>query len=978
METVFCLALLSGARIFHPGTSDRLMMILNRFFKPKWQHPNPEIRIQALQGLVTSDPILLQAAREDQNPSVRRAILHRLADLGLLQEIATQDPEVGVRETAEARFRKLMTGQESNSPDLEDRLAILIQSSIPGLGEFLALHAVEPKLRAAALEAVEQDTLLGDIAINDPASEVRLTALERIGEETSLRRVIKHTLKRDKRVSRRARERLQILQTKREQAARREQLCLDMEALAGDLTREPDAGRFQKLEQAWEAQEPADVRLQERYRHAREQFLNRLHESAARRKQRLELGQSLEQLLASLQAQAEPSPDLAATIENYLQAIYSPPPRSALLSEAEEQRLSQLVQAIRDRERVLYRNHERAERLRGLLRQAHALLQQAGEVRDRDLTDLTKQWSSLERPEASYLMTDLQAQFEAVLDQFQARLRQQEEQRDQEREEIEALVHSVEQSLTQGSLAQAISLHNQARQRLKHNISLSRKQMSALEHRLQACTPHLGELRNWRRWGTNRARENLCEEVEGLIGLEKDPVEIAQQIKRARATWQALHGTAGSAPRSLWQRFNDACERAYAPCQAYFESQARERQENLEKKRGICERLEQFEVNTDWDRADWRAVDRFRREAQNQWRQIGPVNRKDQKTLERRYSQALGQINSHLNQERERDLHRRQALIRRVQGLVNSEDLRTAIAAAKQAQAEWQPTVQISRHQEQALWREFRAACDAIFGRRQAERRSMDLERQTNLAAKSALCEELEGLIAEKEESIVRARNRVQQIQQEWDSVGWVPKTAYKPVEQRFTRALKQFEQRCQQQLRTDELRELQVLRDKAHLCGRIEALLTAEQPDGAVLVEQARQEWASLSGLRKSLEEPVRRRFDAACQAVIEGGQARQSLLQTLEANLESKKVLCLRLEILAGAETPPEFVQEKMEYQIARLSESLAESSSTHSPPQAMEEARAIEREWYLTGTIPSEMNESLELRFQRALATLHEHRE
>lgn len=702
------------------------MMILNRFFKPKWQHPNPEVRLQALQDLGNSDPVLLQAVREDQNAGVRRAILHRLADLSLLQEIARQDPEVGVRETAQARFRKLMTGREATGPDLETRLTILIQSPSPELGKFLALNAVESKLRAAALDTVEQDALLGDITINDPAAEVRLAALERIREEAGLKRVIKHTLKRDKRVNRRARERLEILQTRREQQARSEQLCLDMEALAGDLTREPDAGRFQKLEQAWKAQEAADAHIEERYRQAREQFLSRLHEITARRRQRLELSQSLEQFLADLQAQAEPSADLSATIEQYLQDICLPGPKSICWSDAEEQQLSRLVQAIRDQERLLHRNLERAERLRGLLRQADALLNQAGEVRERDLIDLKKQWSSLERPETPHLMADLQTQFQVVLDRIHARLRQQEEQRDQEREEIEALVHGVEQSLDQGSLQQAISLHDQARQCLKRNISLSRKQMTALEHRLQACTPHLGELRDWRRWGTNRVRENLCEEVEGLIGLEKDPPEIARQIKQARATWKTLSGSEGAAPRALWQRFNDGCERAYAPCQAYFENQARERQENLEKKLAMCENLEQFAADTDWDRADWRAVDRLRRETQHQWRQIGPVNRKDQKSLDRRYSRALRQIDSHLNQERKRDLHRRQALIHQVQELANSEDLHMAIQTARQAQAEWQPTVQASRRKEQELWREFRAACDAIFERRQAERQSVD------------------------------------------------------------------------------------------------------------------------------------------------------------------------------------------------------------------------------------------------------------
>jgi hypothetical protein len=53
------------------------MALLDRFFKPKWQHPNPQVRKLALQALDPRDPVLLQLAREDEDPGLRREALGR-------------------------------------------------------------------------------------------------------------------------------------------------------------------------------------------------------------------------------------------------------------------------------------------------------------------------------------------------------------------------------------------------------------------------------------------------------------------------------------------------------------------------------------------------------------------------------------------------------------------------------------------------------------------------------------------------------------------------------------------------------------------------------------------------------------------------------------------------------------------------------------------------------------------------------------
>jgi hypothetical protein len=701
--------------------------------------------------LDSTDPALAELAQQDQEPEVRCAAIAKLAELNLLGQIAEQDRDDTVRKFADNRLRELLSGKAPDSPGLETRLAEL-QSLQSLYVDYLALQAKESELRLAALQRVANEAVLADIVINDPVADIRFNALEKIHDPATLERLAGLSRNRDKRVSRRIRERLEDLRIKRKRAERIEYLCQEMASLRWDGENGLNAAKFLKLEKEWqELGSFAESSWQEYYNQARAQFLAQRQASVAKRTARSELCASLEAFLNTLQTRLELTDELHGLLEQTLQDSRGSWNQLGITDDSEgrrsEQRFAGLIQAIKERARVLERNHERAVRLRELLKQAEELLSQSSEVLESDLTTLKHRWSSMERPELRELALELQTQFDAVVGKLRNRLQRQRELRDQELAEIQNLVNTLEKALEVGELQQAITLYEQTRGRLKRNISLSRKQMTALEERLQACVPKLGELRGWRRWGTNRVREQLCEEAEQLIGLQADPEEIAEGVKQLRLAWKALENGEGSAAtKALWKRFDKACEQAYEPCKAYFELQAKERQDNLAKKQALCERLEQFAVTTDWERVDWQAADRLQREVQNQWAKVGAVPRAERKALERRYNQISEYINRYLQPERERELQRRRDLIQQVKALANSEDWRAAIESAKQAQAEWHPSVQASPQVEQALWRKFRAACDAVFERRKIEQQAAERERQTNLAGRIALCEEIEAL----------------------------------------------------------------------------------------------------------------------------------------------------------------------------------------------------------------------------------------
>jgi hypothetical protein len=951
-------------------------MILNRLFKPKWQHPNPRSRIEAVQELDPLDPVLTQVARQDRNTEVRCAALERITELPLLLQIARQDTDTPVRDCALARYRALLAGADGG-PALDIRIA-----AVPTLErevvEFLATHAQEPELRTAALNRLADESRWADAAVNDASATLRFTALERVQSPALLEQIARQSRNRDKGIHRRAQERVDVFTAEQDRRARLECLVADMESLQWDGDTGVNAGRFPKLEKEWqEVEAGADPEQRARYDQARARFAEQKQQSAARRAARIGICSTLESLIEALASAADVDEELEATVQQTLQKTAAAWEECGLVDDAEarrqEQRYLEARRTLQDREHHLHRDHERSQRLRTALQAGDALLKQTAAVTDTDLKNLQQRWQGLERPESKTQAQRLQSEFETLLDKLRARLVRQAEQKDREWQEMQDLLTELEQVLEAGELQRAVSLHDRVRERLQHNIGLSRKQIETLEHRLHACEPRLNELRGWRRWGTQQAREQLCEQAERLADSALEPVELAKQVKDLRNSWKALDSPEGATSRALWKRFDKACETAYAPCQAYFEAQTRERQHNLTRRQELCERLETINRETDWQQVDWRWVDRTLREAQKEWFKLGPVNRADQKTLNRRYDAAVRKLEERLQPQRERDLHRRRELIQRVQALAESDNLQAAVTGAKQAQSEWQPTVQADRREEQALWRQFRAACDAVFTRRQAAQDAVEAERRENLAQRTVLCEELEALAGADAEGLRQAQRRLNEIRDAWEELGPVPKTAIKALEQRFVQACKQVERR-EQELRSARLRaEADSLRTRARLCARLEELLWRDAAEGPAAAADAQQEWQALPALKPAPAAAIQRRFDAVCAALAEGGATREALLRELEGHLDRKQTLCLHLEVLAGVESPPEWAQARMEYQVARLSESLAGREPARTPENNRQAARRSEEEWFTLGVLPPEQDALLEARFGRAVAAL-----
>jgi len=405
---------------------------------------------------------------------------------------------------------------------------------------------------------------------------------------------------------------------------------------------------------------------------------------------------------------------------------------------------------------------------------------------------------------------------------------------------LRGLVQELEDAVDQGQLGEA----DAAAKRIKALLGDGSAERR-LDARLQRALGKMGELRDWAKWGANKQREQLIEAALALLSGEPTVDHVAVAVPALREAWKHLNSQ-GPASKSQWETFDGALEKAYVPVAAQRAEEAQRRAQARARKEELLAQGEAWLASIDWSGADHGAVEARLAEWLAQWRGAPMAGFRDERQLRKRVDALRGTIEQQLQQGRSVLIERRRELIAAAQALAAGADLRHAVGEVKALQERWRAppgSPRLNRGDEQKLWHAFRGACDAVFARREAQRKEESQQRDQQAQARVRL---LEGFAAALDGTDAREiRRALTQFLADWRASPAPPSAARGPagagaidVHERQARAL---QQRARQRL--EEL-------DRAAYRQRLEQPKAAPppapdgagQPDAAVL-ERGRQE---------------------------------------------------------------------------------------------------------------------------------------
>lgn len=951
--------------------------MFDHLLKPKWQHSDPRKRQAALESGKLPPEALVKVALEDNDPDVRCSAIQRIDDPDLLAELLQADPVIQVREVVVRRQCELLARPLELPPSLDGRLTIIRKAESLDLCERLAQRAESVEIRTAALEQVTDIQLLCAVAVDDPVATVRRIALERINEPEGWEIVSRNARNKDKQISRAAREKLESFRQAQSDQQTAERLCREMDTmLAADSLTINSQALFQRHCDQWlKIATPLPAQISEKFDQPRSQVSVRIEQFEALMSQRRAICAEMEALFERMQVDDEDSPGFPEELAEQIKSIdarWQATDPDLHSDNPVTRRYTHLLQQLNLESERLSRDRQRMGKLRELISNAHALLEDPDTLNDNRIKQLELRWSKLHKPESSQLAQTLQNEFDDALRRLRQLRKQQTNQRKQALDEAEALLPELQQAFNHGELERALSLRDRISHRLKMTKGIAEKRRSAVQQQLNRMHVKLDELREWRHWGSGHAREHLFTEIEELIGSSFNPDEIAAKVRSARKAWQNIDHAEGPADEALWQRFDKACTSAYAPYQQQRKKQGETLKQHLAQKEKLCAELDQFERDTDWGKVDWREAEQHIHKARERWRRIGPAPRKAGKSLEKNYLAVLERLETHLAPERNRELKRRRAMIARVEELSRASDLRAASREAKDAQDKWKPTVPLPRNEEQALWQQFRSACDAVFDQLREERMTADTERQANLERRQAICAELESLLDQPEQALPEIHKRFDASRDEWSEIRNIPHKQARAIEARYEAIKERIDERQRQQAKAAAEAGLQSIRAHSQLCARLEHEVLDQTMDEAAqqaLLEQSSQEWQALPDLNAENAKPLQTRFELASCALQGDSTARETLQEALEKNLQRRLQLCLQLEVAAGVDSPAEYADERMKYQVSLLANALQHKYAEQQNRE--DRLTGLVIAWLQTGPVRQEERGELAERFERALS-------
>jgi exonuclease SbcC len=925
---------------------------------------------------------LIQVTRTHQDPALRRDACRRINRLPNLREVAFGDPDAGVREIALAHYRHLLSGEGGEAPSIWDRLHEVSLLADERLLGHLAREARDAEIRRAAMVKLTDQDVLAACALNDPLAANRTAAAQCLEDKDALDVVVKNIGKKDKTVYRIARQKLKEIAQREALPARiREQsaeLCEKLERLGRFESWVQDRALLDLLDRQWAEIAPqAETYWRERYQALRDRFLAGYqayrgeHEAEiaaaeARESVRRERQQLLDELGSHPSLTGEPELDaLRDRVSTCWEALDRLPEQDQRPLNRRYRTLMEELSAHRDRIALQRRNNRRLHKLLGNLEKA---LEQSKPLADKSLRGLVVEAEGLIQAEgADPQLRDALVQ---ARDKLEERLRKQKHHAEQRVAQLEEKLQELAGAIEGGELKSAEPLYQSlvATIELAEASGLPRRGYASAAERLSELAPHVRDLQKWRKWGADQHRIGLCETMEGLATADIPLEALALRLHDLQMEWKGLDKTGSPVNHLLWDRFHAASDRLYERCRPYFEAQAAERGENRRQREEVCQALEEFLGRVDWQRVDWKKAIRAEREMRQTWAALGPVDARARKALEKRFHNAIKRLDAQLAEERERNQALKRDLIARVEALRSEADLPKAIQEVKRLQGLWHSTVPARQQEENRLWQQFRAGCDAVFARRREQQQAHTAELTANLEQREAICRDADGLATGEAEPEDLA-DALRELDRRWRETAALPlpRQAVGQLNQRWQAARHRLERRRQESLETQRRQALALLSRQAALCARLEWAL--ETPEAALDPAECEREWQALPVQRNAaVQAAIRARFDAAATALKEGGAAAAGILEGLTTNGRRRAELCLQLEILAQVDSPPDLAKERLALQVTRLKEHMGDGER-----DPLESRSQLLQEWYLCGSAPLAEAAALEARFERARQAL-----
>lgn len=217
------------------------------------------------------------------------------------------------------------------------------------------------------------------------------------------------------------------------------------------------------------------------------------------------------------------------------------------------------------------------------------------------------------------------------------------------------------------------------------------------------------------------AKIALCEEVEIVNLLEiksfKDFDERADKVVALQKMWRTIGFAPKKQNNKVYQRFREACDTFFEKKRSFYADNKETQLNNLQLKTELCIQSEALQDSTDWKTTSDALI-----RLQKEWKEIGPVPRKQSEKTWKRFRKACdhffnrkAEFFAKLDSSYEDNLKAKTSIIEELEKFEPGSDVQAAFERLKELQRKWTEIGFVPFNKKEEITNRYRNALNKEF-----------------------------------------------------------------------------------------------------------------------------------------------------------------------------------------------------------------------------------------------------------------------
>lgn len=217
------------------------------------------------------------------------------------------------------------------------------------------------------------------------------------------------------------------------------------------------------------------------------------------------------------------------------------------------------------------------------------------------------------------------------------------------------------------------------------------------------------------------AKQALVEKMQELTAEKPTSTKVWNETSAALDELLKVWKSIGTVPKEqneeIWSTFKGGIDRFYEQKKLHFETLKDEQTENYNKKIDLCLQAEAIAKREDWKKATEELL-----KLQDEWKKIGPVNKKVSEKIWQRFRGACDEFFSkkseyynNLRGSEQENLQKKEAILTELKAYSFGENKDENLNAIKDFQRRWMEVGYVPIAEKQRLQKEFRDTINGLF-----------------------------------------------------------------------------------------------------------------------------------------------------------------------------------------------------------------------------------------------------------------------